>query len=218
MYCYSRISIDGKIYGHLEHAIEKNNSKRLVECIPNVGISCAICNDSFKKIGERKRKLDEDTVELFHKNAKCTEVNRKQCTIPCRALRRLQDEYHKKETAEMILQPMGAQRNEKKENLRIQYDILKSEFQPAISNHNYSESEIAFIQEHIMHFRLNDSRYKPCKVYDFIRNVIDSGGALPQYEYPNMVVELFAERLKQRSREDRLKLCEAIFISGFLTA
>lgn len=34
MYCYSRINTDGKFVGHLEHAIEKNNSDRLLECIP----------------------------------------------------------------------------------------------------------------------------------------------------------------------------------------
>lgn len=29
MYCFSRVKIDGKSHGHLEHAIEKNNSDRL---------------------------------------------------------------------------------------------------------------------------------------------------------------------------------------------
>ena len=38
MYCYSRMEVDNKFYGHLEHAIEKNNSDKLIECIPNIGV------------------------------------------------------------------------------------------------------------------------------------------------------------------------------------
>lgn len=42
MYCYSRIRVDGKLYVNLEHAIEKKNSEKLVECISNIGIACPI--------------------------------------------------------------------------------------------------------------------------------------------------------------------------------
>ena len=48
MYCYTRIRVDGKFYANLEHAIEKNNSKKLVECIPNIGLACSVCNQSLK--------------------------------------------------------------------------------------------------------------------------------------------------------------------------
>lgn len=54
MYCYTRIRVDGKLYANLEHAIEKSNSEKLRECIPNIGIACPRCNQSLKKAGERE--------------------------------------------------------------------------------------------------------------------------------------------------------------------
>lgn len=59
MYCYTRIRIDGKFYANLEHAIEKNNSKKLVECVPNIGLACSVCNQSLKKRGENNRRLSQ---------------------------------------------------------------------------------------------------------------------------------------------------------------
>ena len=53
MYCYTRIQVAGKYMGDLEHAIERRNSVLLEECIPNIGIACPVCNESFKRIGEK---------------------------------------------------------------------------------------------------------------------------------------------------------------------
>ena len=50
-----------------------------------------------------------------------------------------------------------------------------------------------------------------------IKLIIDQEGKVPVYEYNNLVVELFAEKLKGKSREDVLKICEPIYIIGFLT-
>lgn len=93
MYCYSRIKVDNKVYGNLEHAIEKSNSKKLVECIPNIGIACPVCNQSFKRIGERKRKITNQMRKDFEDTSRCVAEQRKQCTIPCKSLRQLQKEY-----------------------------------------------------------------------------------------------------------------------------
>ena len=40
MYCYVRVAIDGKLWGHLEHSIEKKNSRYLTECVPNIAWAC----------------------------------------------------------------------------------------------------------------------------------------------------------------------------------
>lgn len=90
MYCYSRVKVDKKLYGNLEHAIEKSNSDRLIECIPNIGMACPICNMSFKRIGEQKRKITDFAIQNFEDNSKCTAERRKQCTVPCKPLRLLQ--------------------------------------------------------------------------------------------------------------------------------
>ncbi len=107
MYCFSRVRVDQKLYANLEHAIEKRNSEKLIECIPNIGLSCAVCNQTFKRIGEQKRKLPVETIEQYENNSKCSVENRKQCTVACKALRDLQKSYNRLSGAEIILQTMG---------------------------------------------------------------------------------------------------------------
>lgn len=218
MYCYTRIYLQGRLYGHLEHAIEKNNSEQLIECIPDIGIACPVCNESLKKIGEKKRKLSKQQIEEFEEKSNCSKGKRKQCTVPCKALKKLQKAYHDNEDAKIILQPMGVKGKNNKENLKVQYDVLKSQFQPAVATHTYEKEDYEFIEEHIARFRLNDVQYQPCKLIDFVKNVIDSNGIIPIYEYNNLVVELFAEKLKYKNTEEILKICGTIYLAGFLSA
>ena len=211
MYCYSRIRVDGKLYANLEHAIEKSNSEKLIECIPNIGLTCSVCNQIFKKCGEQKRRLSKDAVQEYEQKSKCTSEKRKQCTVACRALRALQIKYSTLPEAQIILQPMGVTGPETGEKLALQYDILKQEFQPAVNFHTYSEKEKEFIDMHIERFRLNDPVYKTRQLYDFIKNVIDNNGILPKYEYNNLIVDQFYRQLKDKSAEEILKICESIF-------
>ena len=72
MYCYSRINVDNKWYGNLEHAIEKNNSYKLRECIPNIGAACMRCNQSLKRVGEKKRIISAKVIDVFESNSRCS--------------------------------------------------------------------------------------------------------------------------------------------------
>ncbi len=72
MYCYSRIRVDGKLYANLEHAIEKSNSDKLIECIPDIGLSCSVCNQTFKRIGEQKRKIPQKIIDQYEKSSRCS--------------------------------------------------------------------------------------------------------------------------------------------------
>lgn len=216
MYCYSRIRVDGKLYANLEHAIEKANSDKLVECVPNIGLTCSTCNQIFKRVGEKRRKLGCNIIEEFEKKSKCTLEKRKQCTVPCRALKNLQMQYCRLPEGQIILQPMGVRGDETGEILALQYDVLNMEFQPAVYFHTYSEKEKDFIVKHIERFRLNNPKYKTRQLYDFVRNIIDNEGKIPQYEYNNWVVEQFRKQIEDKSREDILKICESIFRIAFL--
>lgn len=218
MYCYTRIVIDGRFQGHLEHAIEKNNSKRLTECIPNIGVACSQCNISFKKCGEKKRKLEAKKIIQFHNRVKCTEHNRKQCTVPCAALRKLQKEYCENADAHFILQPMGVKGAQSNEPLMIQYDVLMAEFQPANNTHTYSVDEVKFIKDHIKRFRLNDPQFRTKQLQDFVKNVVDNYGNIPQYEFNNLIVELFAEKLKEKTACEAYKICSKIYLASYLMA
>lgn len=216
MYCYSRIKVDNKLYGNLEHAIEKNNSNKLWECIPNIGIACPSCNQSFKRIGEQKRKVPDSVRKQFEEKSKCTINQRKQCTVPCKALRNLQLSYSEMPEAEIILQPMGIMGKQSGKPLALQYDIMKMEFQPDTNQYAYSDEEYIFIYRHIQRFRLNDPEYRTHQLADYIKNIIDSRGALQHYEYNNLVVQLFAEKLKGKTQTERVDICSKIYSVIFL--
>lgn len=211
MYCYTRIRVDGKRNGNLEHAIEKKNSDKLIECIPNIGLACTTCNQTFKKRGDQKRRLSENIIREFEEKSKCTLEKRKRCTVPCGALKKMQKHYNASAEGKIILQPMGVKGNETGEPLALQYDVLNMEFRPASNFHTYSEEEKIFIEMHIKHFRLNDPVYKTRQLYDFIRNVIDNNGQMPQYEYNNWVVHQFRKNMETKSSSEILKVCKSIF-------
>lgn len=216
MYCYSRIKTDNKLYGNLEHAIEKSNSPKLLECIPNLGMACMICNQSFKRIGERKRRISLPDVRQFERQSRCALEQRKQCTVPCKALRKLQIIYSEIPGAEIILQPMGIYGQHSKEPFALQYDVLKMEFQPNTALHNYTEEELIFIKKHILRFRLNDAEYRTHELGIFVKNIVDNGGILPEYEYNNLIVQLFADTIRNKSAKERLSICSKIYPVMFL--
>ena len=216
MYCYSRIEVDNKFYGHLEHAIEKNNSKKLIECIPNIGVSCPVCNQALKRIGEKSRSLREGELNKFEEKSRCTPACRKQCTVPCKALRNMQLAYSESEGAEIILQPMGVWGRQSKELLAIQYDIMKMEFQPNTNQYSYSSEEIAFIYKHIQRFRLNDPQYRTSQLADYIKNIIDNGGVQQKYEFNNIIVKLFSDKLKGKTAKEKVDICSRIYAMIFI--
>ncbi len=216
MYCYTRIKVDNKLFGNLEHAIEKKISDKLIECIPNIGIVCPMCNQSFKRIGERKRKVTDLVRKEFEEKSRCSAIKRKQCRIPCKPLRDLQSKYNKMPGGEIILQPMGVVGEQSGENMALQYDIMKMEFQPNTNLHTYSREEISFINKHILRFRLNDPIYKTHQLADYIRNVIDSGGVLQKYEYNNLIVKLFADKLEEKTAEEKVDICSKIYTMIFM--
>lgn len=215
MYCYSRIRVDEKLYADLEHAIEKSNSDKLFECIPNIGLSCSVCNQTFKRIGEQKRKIQKKSIDQFEKCSKCSEECRKQCTVACKALRELQKSYSKLPDAEILLQPMGIRGSDSNEMLILQYNVLNMEFEPAKSIYTYSENELRFMEAHIKRFRLNDSKYRSRQLFNFVKNVIDNNGIMPTYEYNNLIVRLFYEKLSGKSQKEILKICKSIFVITF---
>lgn len=211
MYCYSRVKVDKKLYGNLEHAIEKSNSDRLIECIPNIGMACPTCNLSFKRIGEQKRKVTDADRKNFEEKCRCTTERRKQCTVPCKPLRILQKKYSEMPDTEIILQPMGVTGGQSGMPLAVRYDILKMEFQPNIDLYTYSDDEVAFIKSHIQRFHLNDPKYKTYQLVDYIKNIIDNNGVLNEYECNNMIVRLFADKIKGKTAKEKVDICSKIY-------
>ncbi len=218
MYCYSRINVDNKWYGNLEHAIEKNNSYKLRECIPNIGAACMRCNQSLKRVGEKKRIISAKVIDVFESNSRCSWDKRKQCTVPCAALRNLQKKYSKMKDAEIILQPMGVKGEDSNETFELRYNVFKMEFEPNTSLHSYSEKDIMFINRHIQRFKLNDPKYRTKALIDYVKNVIDGNGKLPKYEFTNLIVQIFEDKLKDKTEAERINICKKIYPIIFLNA
>ena len=205
MYCYRRIVLDRQNNGQLEHGIEKDNSDKLIDCVSNISITCASCNTSRKKIGEKKRKLLECIVKEFEKN-KCKE----NCLKPCDAYKKLKKEYLKNQDSQMILQPLGVDGNDTGEELELEYDVLEAKFRPS-EEHGYSDGERQFIKAHIARFKLNDRQQKTEQLIKFLRDTIDNDGIYTTIEYNNLIVELFVKQLKGKTPEEIFKICSTIY-------
>lgn len=99
--------------------------------------------------------------------------------------------------------------------LAIRYDVLKMEFQPNTNLYAYSDDEVTFINRHIQRFHLNDPKYKTYQLVDYIKNLIDNDGVLNQYEYNNMIVKLFADKIKDKTAKEKVAICSKIYMIIF---
>lgn len=72
-----------------------------------------------------------------------------------------------------------------------------------------------FIEAHIKRFRLNDPKFRSRQLFDFIKNVIDNNGILPNYQYNNLTVKLFCEKLADKSSKEILEICKKIYVITF---
>lgn len=90
------------------------------------------------------------------------------------------------------------------------------EFLPDNILHSYSEEESLFIKKHIQRFHLNDPKYRTKALFNFVKNIIDSGGVLPNYEYNNFIVQLFADKMKEKTQGERVSICCKIYPIMFL--
>ena len=79
MYCFASLKGDRTDLGEIEHSIEKTLSYHLIECVPNMAVTCKNCNQSLKRTGEKQRKdkilpyIDQYEKGLDCKGAQCKE-------------------------------------------------------------------------------------------------------------------------------------------------
>lgn len=214
MYCYSLLRNDRVDIGDLEHSIEKNLDERhLTDCVPNIAIACPNCNQSLKRVGEKKRieKLAK-AKEEFESDLKCSG---NQCKKECEKYKTLKKEYCK--VAKLILQPFGVKGEQSGLPYRIQYNVYEAEFIPS-REYDYNEEDKGYIEHHISQFKLNDVGYKTKALANFVEDVIEADGKYRENsEYPNYIVDLFKEKIKDMSQEKVLQLCEQIHIKNVLS-
>jgi hypothetical protein len=215
MYCYSRIEVDSKRFGHLEHAIEEIFcEKKLSECVPNIGLACPKCNQSFKNSGLVKGDKNNIVKGVFtHKqienfeNIVCSNSNK--CTRECSAYKIIKRAYMKKR--KIILQPSGVE--VKGHTYKIQYNLLTLAFEPS-NTVDYTDDEKEFIREHILRFNLNDSVYRTREILVFCEDIISGDRYLRKGKYNNYIVDLFIDKLENLNEEAKIKLCSTIYTLG----
>lgn len=207
MYCYCKIIIDRKLSAHLEHSIEKENSDILKDCNINISITCPKCNLSFKKIGQKQRKLSDDEISVFEKNCSCKAT----CKEPCKSYSDIKDIYLKKENAEIILQPFGVVNRTTDNRYMIQYNLLEQKF-IVCENISYNSEEISFIEKHINRFNLNDPEYRTREVYKVCEDVIYYKQIPRRNRYDNLMADLFIDKLNSLELEQAIALCNQIVI------
>lgn len=207
MYCFSKVNVDSKRLGHLEHSIEKRHNDKLIECVPNISLACPKCNLSFKKVGDKGDIFTSKQLTKFV-SGDCTG---EKCTKECPQYLILKRHYLKKRN--IILQPSGVKRNNKE--YLIQYNLLTLEFEPD-SDINYSDDEKKYILSHIERFNLNDSVYRTRELLNFCKDVINGDTYLRKGKYSNFIVDLFMKEIEGLSNDERLKLCRTIYTIGVL--
>lgn len=213
MYCYSLLKNDRVNIGDLEHSIEKTlDEEHLTECVPNIAIACSNCNQSLKRVGEKKRLEElEEAKKEFSLKAQC---DGKQCKEECAEYKKLKLEYCRK--AKIILQPFGVKGENSNQEYRLQYDVYNAEFK-ASKKYDYTDEDMDYIQHHINRFKLNDPGIKTRALAEFVEDVIEADGKYREKsEYPNYIVDLFKEKIKEMSQENVLKLCEQIHINNLV--
>lgn len=210
MYCFASLKGDRTDLGEIEHSIEKTLSEYLVECVPNMSIVCSNCNQSLKRVGEKKRKEKiKPYMKTYEKNVECQGMDCKAICGPYLALRR---QYCK--LNQLHLQPYGIEGENSGQEYRLQYDIMNAEFIPS-KKYAYDDSDRKILEHHIRQFKLNDIHYKTEALLKFVEDTIEAEGKYNKHKnrYSNYIVDLFVEKIKGYSTEDVLKICENIYIN-----
>ncbi len=210
MYCYANLKGDRTDLGEIEHSVEKTLSVYLKECVPNMSVTCKNCNQSLKRVGEKRRKDKmKSHMKQYEENLVCKSFK---CKSICNAYAGLRKQYCK--VNKLNLQPFGMTGDSSGLAYRIQYDIMTAQFVPS-TKYNYNEEDLEILEHHIRQFKLNDVEYKTQALIEFIEDTIEADGKYNRHKnrYSNYIVDLFVENIKEYSQEMILKICEKIYIN-----
>ena len=114
------------------------------------------------------------------------------------------------------MQPSGVRGENSNLEYKIQYDVNNAEFIPD-EKYQYGEYDLDYIKRHINRFKLNDPGIKTKALANFVEDVIEADGKYRELsEYPNYIVDLFKEKIRDMSQEKVLELCEQIYIRNVI--
>lgn len=199
MYCYTRIFSDGKINADIEHGVEKNLNDKLKDCLPNLGLACRKCNQSYKRRGEMKKEhipLEvKEVLECFN-NHECKD--QALCRDFCDDYNRLRGVYT--QYRNIVLQPALTSTNMS----IIQYDVKGRQFIP---NRLLDEEKREIVEEHIKKFCLNDTKYRTKELIRFCEDVVNGVIKPVKGRYNNLIVDVFVEKINDLDEKEYRQLC-----------
>lgn len=224
MYCYTKVQVDSKQFGHLEHGIEKSADTIgvLEKCVLNMALACPVCNVKFKARFEDERikniKSSEEIKALLNKD----NCKAHKCNTICQELIDLRKKYTKAQHGHILLQPLSREYSSNLHPvtgnpLHINYDLLRGEFVSDSKNKEIQEKE--FIYDHINMFHLNDKVFRTNEVYRFCKDVINNEHInLEKHRYDNMIVDILINALCPLPEDSIRKICEVIYLTGVIRA
>ena len=218
MYCGKSLYNETDYIINMEHSVDKEgyeeqkegDYKYLRHCKYNFSISCPICNMVCKK------SIEKTSMQNMPKTIECS---KQKCDEKsCEAYSNIRENYMKRNA--IILQPEGVKNTDV--YYRIVYDLLKNIYIPEIQgkdeeiNNQYHHF---FIQNHIIRFRLNGSRFSDCVIElcadivflyeNGIETVEDILSFFTGRHFSNIIGELFLEYLRKNFTEKTAKqMCE----------
>lgn len=208
MYCYRSVYVDKIDFSQIEHAIEKGKeNSKLRNCVPNLGLSCPLCNMSLKRRHEKTRlefvKKRKEYDILQKHNCKPSH-----CKKACDDYLNLVNAYHECEYGALILNPGVTVFRDSKKEAVLQYDIFRGEFQPSYKV-AYSAEEYRFIENHIAQFDLNDPDRRSDAFYNYSNDVVDGKiNCRIKGHYNNYIVDLFIDKVKNLTDEQVINICK----------
>lgn len=208
MYCYTRVEIDRKNYGQLEHSVEQDVAPILSDCHHNISIACPTCNLSLKKKEQNKRKIE--ITEELNCNFSCGNT-------PCDTYYKIANKYisnltERNDIKKIILRPRGviqASSLEEKIYYKVAYNLLSSKFIPYGDKRYLPESK-KYIEEHIEKFCLNDEKYRTKEIEKVIEDILFLENLPNKKRYNNLIAELFIEKLEKIKSEFGMKKVKKI--------
>lgn len=193
MYCYTKVVIDNKNYGHLEHTIEQDTCTELIDCHYNLSLACAKCNLSHKRTQQKLRKISIPSIICDRSSCKD-----KPCEHFFKAANSYLDNMVQNNLDKIIIKPRGVVQNNNNiiNFYNLEYDILAFEFKPA-NNSSYIPESKAFIESHIKKFHLNDEKFRTNEIAYVIEDIITYNKLPVKKRYNNLIAEIFIENMEE---------------------
>lgn len=87
---------------------------------------------------------------------------------------------------------------------------------PSKEHGKYTSAEITFINKHIQQFGLNSPERKNFEIGKYCKNVIAQHSILKGFDYNNLLVDLFRDKLSELELEEAIHICKFVYENNLI--